>query len=188
VRYGERVRVRGRLTRPDGTPVGGMRLCVGSRADTIGARLRDEGSVATDGRGRFKVRLRPGPSRRVYVVARVPGGAVSDSVMLHVRAPVTLRTQRSQLRNGEVLRFRGRLRAGPIPRRGLLVELQVRKPGSWQTFKTLHTRRKGRFAYDYQFTRTTGFQRFQFRARVPVQTPYPYATGRSRSLWVSVSG
>jgi hypothetical protein len=188
VRYGKRLRVNGRLTRPDGTPVAGAQVCVAARNDAAHSPLRPARTVVTDADGRFTDTLRRGPSRRVYLVTRVADGAVSDSVMVHVRAPVRLHAAPRRLFNGQVLTLGGRLRGRPIPRRGVLVELQVRKRGGWQTFATTRARRKGRYRFRYRFTSTTGLQRYRFRARVPEQGTYPYAAGVSHPISVTVQG
>ena len=127
-RYGRRLRVRGRVTRPDGAPMSGVSVCVAGRADFPGARLRVARSVTTDAKGRFKDTLRRGPSRRVFFVTRVPGGAASASLNVRVRAPVRLSAR--ELVSGQALEFRGMVRGKPIPRRGVLVDLQVRKKGN----------------------------------------------------------
>jgi hypothetical protein len=69
-----------------------------------------------------------------------------------------------------------------------MLELQVRRPGSWQTFKVVNTHKGGRFGFRYRFTRTTRRQRYRFRAFVPAQSGYPYAAGRSKALGVVVDG
>jgi hypothetical protein len=186
--YGRKVRVRGTLRTPDGAPVPHAALCVATRQQRPSAPLRPTHTLTTDAAGRFSFRLPPGPSRRAYVVARVPGGAVSSSVVVRVKAPVRLRASRRQLRNGQTLRLRGRLRGRPLPRSRMLVEMQVQRGRKYQTFATTHTRRRGRFSVRYRFTRTSGVQRYRFRALVRRQSTYPYATGASRPVVVSVQG
>ena len=164
----------------------GVSVCVAGRAEFPGARLRVARSVTTDAKGRFKDTLRRGPSRRVFFVTRVPGGAASASLNVRVRAPVRLSAR--ELVSGQALEFRGMVRGKPIPRRGVLVDLQVRKRGTWQDFKTTRAKRHGRFRYVYRFTTTTGLRRFRFRARVPAQAGYPYVAGGSRPIDVTVHG
>jgi 5-hydroxyisourate hydrolase-like protein (transthyretin family) len=188
VRYGRRLRVRGRVTRPDGTPASGVPVCIAARNDSPQAPLRTARTVTTGADGRFADVLRRGPSRRVYFVVRLPDGAASASVLVKVRAGVRLRTSRRHLFNGQVLRFRGAVRGRPIPRRGVLVELQVLERRGWQTFATTRANRKRRFRFAYRFTNTTQLRRYRFRARVPVQAAYPYAAGGSRPVSVTVQG
>ncbi|MDW5597416.1 carboxypeptidase-like regulatory domain-containing protein [Conexibacter stalactiti] len=186
--YGRRVRVTGRLTTPSGAPVAGVPLCAVSQDAIANAPLRQIGSVTTDGDGRFSLVVAKGPSRRITFVHRVADGAVADSVVVRARARVELRGAHRSLRNGDTLRLRGRLGAGPYPASGALVELQTKRTGGWQTFGTTRTDRSGRFDYDYTFTRTVGTQKYVMRARVAQQPSYPYATGGSKPVRIFVYG
>jgi hypothetical protein len=75
-----------------------------------------------------------------------------------------------------------------VPENGAVVELQAKRETGWQTFGTTRARRSGRFRFRYQFSRTTGVQRYRLRARVPSQAGYPYAPGSSRPIKVTVRG
>jgi hypothetical protein len=187
-RYGRGVRVAGRLVTLQGAPVGGARVCLTWRPQSEGAGLRGNRLLLTDADGRVTYRLGPGPSRTVLFVHRTPEGAVTDAVRVSVRAPVRLKGSRRSLRNGETLVLSGRLPGRPRPRRGVLVELQARREGGWQTFGTTRSGRRGRFSFGYTFTRTTGVQAYALRARVPRQAAYPYASGASRPVQVRVIG
>ena len=59
-RYGRRLRVRGRVTPPDGTPMSGVSVCVAGRADFPGARLRVARSVRPTQRAGSKTRYAGG--------------------------------------------------------------------------------------------------------------------------------
>ncbi|MGH2802211.1 MAG: carboxypeptidase-like regulatory domain-containing protein [Thermoleophilaceae bacterium] len=185
VRYGKRLRVRGRLTGPGGTPLAGASICAASQLSRR-APLQAQGTLVTDATGRFSYILGSGPSRRVWFVHRSARGAAAASVRVRVRAPVSLRGSRRRLRTGQTLVLNGR--AGARAPRGLLVELQARRGRRWQTFGTTNTRRGGRFRYSYRFTRTLGVQVYRLRARVPRQRGYPFAPGGSRPVRVRVRG
>ena len=187
-RYGRPVTVRGQLLTRSGSPVPSATLCVASRADSAGQRIRPDRTLVTDSNGRFSYSVGAGPSRRIWVVHRVTGGAVSSDVVLEITAPVSLAASPHTLRNGQTVSFTGRLLKGPIPRRGVLVEMQAQRPGGWQTFAIARTNARGRFRSAYTFTRTAGVQRYQLRARVPQQPVYPYASGASRPVAVTVAG
>lgn len=184
---GRRPRVRGRLTTEDGTPLANAEVCVAARNQSARSSLRQIGTTQTNDKGRFFFRLPRGPSRRVHFVSRTPAGAASARVAVRVKAPVKVRPSRRSLRNGERLVLRGKV-GKPLPRRGVLVELQSRRSTGWQTFGTTTARRKGRFRFGHTFTRTFGVQRFRLRARVPRQSTYPYATGASKPVKVTVVG
>jgi hypothetical protein len=76
----------------------------------------------------------------------------------------------------------------PAPPGGKLVELQVRLPHRWETFRTIRTDPAGHWSARYRFTRTYGVQRYRFRARLPEEAAYPFALGGSRPVTVLVKG
>ena len=188
VDLGRRVVARGRLTDSAGQPVAAAPVCVVTRAAGATVVTESVTTVVTDARGRFQFRVGTGMSRRVWFIHRTSVGAASANVGVGVRAPVRLRLSRPWLRTGETLALTGRVGGDPRPRAGVLVELQARRDGRWQTFSTTRARRNGRFRDLYRFTRTTGVQRYRLRARVPGQSEYPYAPGGSRPASVTVYG
>ena len=110
--------------------------------------------------------------------------AVTKLVRLKTRAGVRMRASRRAVRPGGRVAFRGRLKGGHVPRRGVLVVLQGEQRGfGWRTFKTVRARR-GRFAGVYRFVRASSGTAFRFRAVVREQPTYPWATGRSRPVTV----
>jgi hypothetical protein len=90
--------------------------------------------------------------------------------------------------NGQAVTFRGRVGTLPVPASGKLVELQVYVSGRWQTFSTARSDQAGQFHIGYRFQRTRGTQRYRFRARIPAEAAYPFATGASRQVSVLVKG
>lgn len=188
VRYGQQLRVRARVRHPDGTPAPGVPVCVAVRTAVPRASVRDGRIVATDAAGNVRAVIGRGPSRRVYFIVRGADGASVDSLLLKVRAPVSLRLSRHRLSNGQMLRFRGTVGGTPRPAKGVVVALEVKKGRSWQPFDNTHTLRRGRFSGRHRFTRTTGVQRYVFRARIPAQVGYPFAGGTSRPVAVVVRG
>jgi hypothetical protein len=152
--YGERVRLRGRVT---GT-AGRAALDIAERVDLGGAPWRPITGVRTLADGTFSAIVRTGPSRRLRI-------STSDTELrLHVRAPVTVRWRRGMLR--------GRLRGGHLPRGGAFVELQRRTRGRWRTERVVRTFSSGRFA--------ARLPRGRVRAVVPRQPGLPFARGVSR--------
>ena len=157
VAYGERVRLRGRVTDAAGRPLAGApvalaeRILDGRRGWTpiTGARTRAD--------GRFTAFTRVGPSRRL----RVAGG---PRLTVRVRAPLTVRA-RGRLVRGRLL----------VARRGVLVELQTRDRGRWLTRLVVRTYGSGRYAG------RLGSAARQVRARVPRQAGLPFAAGLARA-------
>jgi hypothetical protein len=86
------------------------------------------------------------------------------------------------------VRFSGRVRGGPFPEAGKLVNLQAFYRGRWRTFALPRTDGRGRWSHRYRFGATTGRVRYSFRALIPREDGYPYGPGRSRTVEVVVQG
>jgi hypothetical protein len=188
VRYGERVTISGRLENRDGQPVPGAEIQVLSSSATAPEHLL--GVVSSDGDGRFRFEAFADATRTLRFVYRgtpvlLPAQA---EVSLLTSAASTLRASPRRLRNGQSVRFSGRLRALPAPPEGKLVELQVVLSGRWQTFRTTRTQADGSWAIRYRFRRTCGLLRYRFRARLPAEAGYAFQTGYTRALGVWVRG
>ena len=140
--------------------------------------------IGTDATGRFKFKALRGPSRVVRF--RYPGSplvrARTAEVEISVKATTTLRTNRKRVVNGEDIVLSGRVLGQPLPPVGKLVQLQAYSRGRWITFATPRAdATTGRWSYRYRFTSTRGTVRYRFRARVPREAGFPYASGTSRS-------
>jgi hypothetical protein len=188
VRYGERVVFAGRLENREGQPVPGAEIQVLSSSVTAPEQLL--GVVTTDADGRFRYESLADATRALRFVYR--GTAVllpaQGEVSLLTSAASTFRASPRRLRNGQSVRFTGRLRALPAPPAGKLVELQVVLSGRWQTFRTTRTQADGTWAVRYHFRRTCGRLRYRFRARLPAEAGYAFQTGYTRPLSVLVRG
>ncbi len=190
VRYGQLVRVRGRLVTPEGNPMQDVEVQAFTQIRDGMTPPRLIATVRTNRTGRFSFLVRRGPSRTIRI--RYGGTnhirSATRTLALNVRSRTTIAPSRIRLSNGETVRFRGRIRTGRIPDRGKLVELQVWVRGRWRTFATTRAGRQGRWRYPYRFDGTRGTQTYRFRAKVPPEAGYPFATGRSRVVRVRVSG
>jgi hypothetical protein len=188
VRYGERVVIAGRLENRDGQPVPSAEIHVFSSSATASEQLI--GVVSSDADGRFKYEALADATRTLKFVYR--GTPVllpaQGEVSLLTSAASTLRAGPRRIRNGQSVRFAGRLRALPAPPAGKLVELQVVLSGRWQTFRTTRTQADGSWAIRYRFRRTCGVLRYKFRARLPAEAGYAFQTGYTRPLSVRVRG
>jgi len=184
---GRRLRVRGRLVGPDGTPIAGARIDVLSQLHRAGARMRAIGSTRTSRKGGFSFKAPPGASRTLRFAYRShlndTAFTTTLDVLQLVRASATLHVSRRFVPRGGSVTFRGRLRGGYVPPRGKLVELQATDRGRWRTFALVRSSRRGGFRYRYRFA---GSGRFAFRARVRFERAYPYVLGYSRRTSVSV--
>jgi hypothetical protein len=148
------------------------------------------GVVRTDSRGRYNFVARASSTRTLRFV--YPGTALllpaESEVALLVTAASTIHVRPRSLRNGGSVRFSGRLRSLPTPAAGKLIELQVVLSGRWQTFRTTRTSPDGAWTVGYRFRRSCGLTQYRFRARLPAEAAYPFATGRTRPVAVRVRG
>ena len=91
--------------------------------------------------------------------------------------------------NGEYVTIHGHLRGGWIPAGGVLVELQVRARGAWRTFAQPRAdSTTGRWTLRYRFETVRGGATYTFRANIRRQRGYPFTTGHSRTIAVTVHG
>jgi hypothetical protein len=179
----------GRLTSQRGTPLAHAGVIVEGQLRSGGpfARL---GVARTDRNGAFRFPLQGGPSRTVryrYDGSDTARPSVAQ-IVTRVRAAARLKVDRRRLRNGQAVRFTGRLLGKPIPRGGKLVALQARVGGGWRTFATPKANAKGVFRHRYRFTSTTGLRRYAFRALVTREEAYPYEAAPSATVRVTVRG
>jgi len=169
--YGERVRIRGRVTSAGvgaaqtasgaDRPVAGAALDLSERVALPGAPWRPITGVRTLADGTFTAIVRIGPSREIRIAA--PAAATTPVLTLAVRAPVTAHWRRGALS--------GRLRGGYVPRGGAFVELQRRVRGRWRAQRVVRTFSSGRYAVRVEPGRV--------RAVVPRQPGLPFARGIS---------
>lgn len=190
-RFGRTVRLTGRLTMPGANPLANVPVEVFERVALPGAEFRRIATVSTSRTGRFVFKALRGPSRTLRF--RYPGTPTIRSrtteVDLRVRAATTIRASRRFAVTGEYVTFRGRLKAGPVPVDGKLVELQVWARERWRTFATTRARGgDGRWSYRYRFDATRGRITYRFRARIRREATYPYHAGKSRRVRVTVQG
>ena len=155
------------------------------------APWRPIATLHTSKTGRFAFRALRGPSRTLRF--RFNGSETirgrTANVRLGVRAASSISVDRHRVVNGEGVTFRGRLSGRPFPASGKLIEVQARARGRWLTFGTTRAQATtGRWSLPYRFSATRGTVRYRFRVRIPKESGYPYETGGSRSISVSVRG
>lgn len=187
-RHGRRWTIVGRVTDASGAGIAGAQLGAAWKID--GRAWVARPGIRTGADGRFVYVLPPGPSRdvRFTYFAFSDSRAVELSNVVHadVLAPLEIRADRRRVTGDRVVRLSGRVGGGSIPRGGVLVTLQGFQAGwGWRTFRTVRTDRRGRWSTQYRFRLSTG--RFGFRAVVPRQGSFPYATTRSKGVFVVVS-
>jgi hypothetical protein len=188
MRFGRPVRVRGRLVAPNGSGIADAEVQVLARSDAAPEHPVEVLKTGPDGRFEYATVADSSRTLRFLHAATPTVLPASAEVALTVPAATTAHVRPRRLRNGRAVTFSGRLRGLPVPQNGKLVELQVRFPSGWQTFKTIRTDTDGNWAARYRFTRTRGSVRYRFRARLPREAGYPFDTGVSRSVSVRVRG
>lgn len=190
VAYGKRARIRGRVTDATGNPIGGATIQVLDRQLRTGTRYRLVGEITTGADGRFTLLPGRGPARAIRFEYRMrrqlAAPTAADMVTMRVRAGATLSIRpRSVGPNGRI-RMSGRLKGGPIPRSGKVIELQAFDGGKWRTFETVRARRSGRYRAAYRFTNATRGRTLTFRARVRRDDSFPYYLGYSNRVRVRI--
>ncbi|WP_270037808.1 hypothetical protein [Solirubrobacter ginsenosidimutans] len=171
------VKVTGTARSADGSPAPGARVDVAARVGN--GAWHPLVAANADAHGRFMAMLPKGPSREVLLSY---AGAVA-TVRLLVIAPVQLAVDRRRVRNGQTVRFSGRIPdAGAAQAR---ITLQAWARDEWVPFKSVALKR-GRFAARYRFTGTPTTSLYRFRAVVDAAPDLPYAAGHSTTVSVLV--
>jgi hypothetical protein len=188
IAFGSQVTIGGRLENRDGQPLPDAEVQVLSRSATSPEQV--VGVLRTDAQGNYTYVTEASSTRTLrFVYHGTPLTLPTASeVALFVPAASTIRARPRRVRNGQVVHFVGRLRSLPPPAAGKLIELQVVLSGEWQTFRTMLTDAQGGWRVPYRFRRTCGLTRYRFRARLPAEAGYPFETGLTRPLGVSVRG
>ena len=149
------------------------------------------GTATTDAAGRYRYMVRASTNKQLklfYLGAPSVRPAIS-AVELEVPARTRFAASDRRLVNGQSVTFRGRLAVPPTGiASGKLVELQTKLSGRWQTFRTTRSDATGAWRSTYRFRRTRGLVRYRFRARLPREAAYPFATGVSKPIRVTVRG
>jgi hypothetical protein len=188
--YGKKVLITGQLTAPNGRPITGARVAVQQQDRLVGAQPVPAGEVITDRDGKFRFVTTAQRSRTVRFGYRAnledaTFSQITD-ISLNVIPKVALKTNKKALRNGQTVRFIGSIAGAPANARKV-VELQVKKGKRWMTFDTarLHN---GKFNAKYRFTATHRRTVYTFRVRVRQEAGFPFLSGASKQVKVTVRG
>ena len=188
-RYARAQTVLGRLTAPDGSPIGGASVQVLDTPSFQGAAPRAFASVHTASDGTFRLRLPSStPSSRLTFAYSShigqPAPDVTAALVLTVPASLSLSVTPRLTHVGGTIAFTGALHGAPLPPGGKQLVLEARTSGGpWRQFQVLSTAAHGRYRATYRF-RLAGPITYQFRAVCPREADFPYATGASRVVSV----
>jgi hypothetical protein len=186
--YGRARTIVGRLTGAAGVPIEGARIDLLATPGYAGASAAAMASPLTGRGGRFSLSLPASVSSRTLRFAysnRVGMPPVaSATLMLSVRAGVTLGIAPRTSSVGRSVYFSGRLRGSPIPTGGKLLVLEARSlGGAWLEFDVIRTNAHGRYHASYRF-KFPGPASYQFRVLCEAEADYPFVTGSSRVVGV----
>ncbi|MBE2320122.1 hypothetical protein DVA67_029420 [Solirubrobacter sp. CPCC 204708] len=191
--------IQGRLTDAAGQPIVGAVLNVQARAflpkpRTATGAWKAIGTATTNQNGEYGAKVPGGASRTLLVSYRrlvsdaLPAALAQIDVL--VPATIAVRPNSTRIRNGRSVVFSGRV-AGPIPRGGVLVALEVREPGRWipvaTTKRWVRTKRDGSFRLSYRFRSTFNAATYRFRVVADEDSAFAYARGTSKTIAVRVS-
>jgi hypothetical protein len=187
-------RVYGFLATVDGRPIPGAAVDVEMRVKGTDKWVR-LATERTDAGGQLSASIPAGPSRAIrldYHRTEALDDSTSTPVDVKVVASSTIKALRSSARNGQTVKFTGKLLGGFIPASGRELELDGFNPvkKKWMPVKTAGLRAKadGTWSASYRFTATTGRVTYQFRLRIADAPDYPFEEGYSKTVRVTVTG
>jgi hypothetical protein len=186
LRYAHRTRLSGRLADKDNKSMASTPLAVSELVDVPGASWQPVRTLSTSASGSYNFRTaKRGTSRTIRIrYEGTPTVRPSQAdVHVAVAASSTIHVSRRTVRRRHAVRFSGNLRGGHVLP-GKLVQLQVLNGGRWQTFANPRAKRDGSWTSVYKFR--GGPHRWPFRARIPSQPGYPFATGTTERISVHV--
>jgi 5-hydroxyisourate hydrolase-like protein (transthyretin family) len=190
LRYGRATTAQVLLTCTNsGKPIAGAKLEIATKTGTAAAVASD---VTTDGAGHATLRIGKGASRGIAIGYRMyaddPMARATASLRVFVTGKVSLKANRSRLRNGRAVTLRGAVAGGNVPGRGVTLAVQWKDGRKWRPFAQIKTNKHGRFTYAYRFTRTNRTVRYQLRVQVTKgQVDYPFVASASKAVKVTVA-
>jgi hypothetical protein len=178
----------GRLLDSQGGPIAHAELDVLERTGSS-TQTRAIAHVRTGADGSFAAGMPAGTSRILTIGYRAFSGDASYSVQASVSEAVTagvrLKVSPEHTGSNGTITLSGHV-LGPLPRKGVVVELLVHYLGHWEPFRTPGTDARGRFRVAYRFQGGVGT--FPFRAEVlGGQSGFPYAQGSRGAVDVATS-
>jgi hypothetical protein len=190
VKYGQRVRIAGRLLTADGAPVAHATIVI-SQQLANGAAIRTVNKITTNRRGEFSSTLRPGPSRTVLVTfdgtPLLRSASATTAARVAGRISLTVPTAAVA---GRRVTLRGRVIGGHVPHGGLLVQLWYSAGvghGGWEPFEhAVRANAQGRWSLTFPVSSAVRGHDYAFKAVVAVQGNWPYAGAVSRSASLKV--
>lgn len=192
IAFGEETQWRGAVTTAGTKPVPDAPVAVFEKLAAPGAAYRRLGATRTDAYGSFEYHVAAGASRAIrFAYGGDARRRPSDHfVSLRVPAQTTIKATPRRLHVGETVTLTGRVRTlgAPIPQIGKLVDLEAYDLGRWRKFATVRTKPNGSWRYTYRFIATRGTATYPMRAVVIQEAAFPFETGMSKAVRVTVHG
>jgi hypothetical protein len=186
-RAGRTVVITGRLRNADGDVISNADLRIFVR-DRNSATFRQTRVINTKASGRFFLRVRAAPSRRIRIAYCAAGGGGVEHLRLKAAASSRIGARPRALTNGQSMLLRGRLQGGHVPSAGKLVEIQAFFRNRWRTISSVRSNARGEWRFRYRFDGTVGRVTYRFRVFLPEEAGYPYEAGASPPVRVVVTG
>jgi hypothetical protein len=191
LKYGEHAGVRGRLLSSAGARIGGAKILLITRDKRSDAPSVTRNTIVTKSDGTFQTTVAATASRLLQFAWASHANDIRFSanafLTLQARAAATLKPSTRHPRVGRRFRLSGHLKGvnrGGVP---VIVQGKLRGARHFTTFADTTSSSKGSFHVSYRF-RTSGARghRYQFRARIRPGRHFPYETGYSRTVSVTV--
>ena len=172
-KFSQRLRIRGKIHTADGKPIVGAKLYLaqttGKKDSNGNAVWKINGGTISRNDGTILMfSTAAGKNRQIRLVYFPYGGRVanrgSNILGLKVRQDASLKLSKQHLHNNQTLKFMGKVRG--IVSRKTVVQVQVRLPAGWTTFKNTHPKSSGAFSAKWTFRKTTKRTTYRFRVRV----------------------
>jgi hypothetical protein len=189
VPFGKSALVRGILLSSDGRPIASQPVDVYQQLDATGQQMVRIATLRTNAAGQFDYHAPKGASRtiRFQFDGTETLHPATAEVKLLVPASSTLRANKHRVRNGQSVRFSGRI-GRPVAQGLKIMDLQAFYRHKWRTFATPRANSKGGWRYTYRFEATSGVVTYKFRVRIRREASYPYRLGYSKTTRVTVRG
>jgi hypothetical protein len=190
VKYGQRIRVAGRLVTAAGVPVAHTTIVISEQLANS-ADIRTVTKITTNGSGEFSSTLRSGPSRTVLV--SYDGSpllrSASAATVARVVGRVSLAVPALAVA-GRRVTLTGRVLGGHVPQAGLLIQLWYSADGGrgdWEPFENaVRANAGGRWSLTFPVSSAVMGRDYAFKAVVAAQGSWPYAGAVSRSAFLKV--
>jgi hypothetical protein len=188
--YGKAVTVRG-LLHCGSVPIRDARVVITTSGGPSKAAINS--AVLTGVDGSFSYKVPKGPDRTLrfsytaYSNESKPSATATANIM--VRPTIKLQITPHRTSNEHTIHWKGTLTAGPFPKAGVTLVVEVQEGKHWKVFDQVETNTKGQFHYNYHFHATEEPTTYTFRVALPNNGAqgYPYTPGSSNTIKIHVT-